>query len=52
MIEKLHPVVEDPEFATMSDSYMNALVSGQMPCHQDWDRILRDQGIELHPVKY
>ena len=50
-IEKLHSLDEDPEVKNWSDKYLKAVASGQLQCHQDWDRILSDQGIEPHPIK-
>lgn len=51
-LEKLHPLEEDPSVKKMSDNYLNALASGQLPCHQDWNRILKEQGIEPDPIKW
>lgn len=51
-IEKLQPLDEDPEVKKMSDKYLAARASGQVPCYQDWDRILNEQGIEINPIRW
>jgi hypothetical protein len=52
IIEKLDIIPEDLEFETWSNTYLNLVISGRLPCHQDWDSILLRQKIDPHPIRY